>query len=39
MSKFEKDVFTELNKFREQPLSIQKQIELVAKNKGINLND
>ena len=31
MSKFEKDVFTELNKFREQPLSIQKQIELVRK--------
>lgn len=31
MSKFERDVFTELNKFREYPQSIHKQIELLRK--------
>ena len=31
MSKYERDVFTELNKFREYPQSIHKQIELLRK--------
>ena len=31
MSRFERDVFTELNKFREYPQSIHKQIELLRK--------
>ena len=31
MSRFERDVFTELNKFREYPQSIRKQIELLRK--------